>query len=147
MSLEERLLSEMKESLKKGDKLRLSVIRLARAAWQNKEISLGKKLSPDEAIGVLSSLAKKHKESKEQYKSGGRDDLARKEEAELAILEEYLPRPLKEEELGKIVEEVINEVKAESRADLGKVMGLIMPRVRGRAEGNLVKETVLKRLS
>ncbi len=146
MSLEERLLGEMKESLKKGDKLRLSVIRLARAAWQNKEISLGKKLSPDEAIGVLSSLAKKHKEAKEQYKAGGRDDLARKEEAELAILEEYLPKPLKEEELGKIVEEVINEVKAESQADLGKVMGLIMPRVRGRAEGSLVKETVLKRL-
>lgn len=146
MSLEEKLLVEMKESLKKGDKLRLSVIRLARAALQNKEISLSKKLSPDEVIGVLFSLAKKYKESKEQYMSGGRSDLVRKEEAELAILEEYLPKPLTEEELVEIVEAVINEVKATSRADLGKAMGLIMPRVRGRAEGGLVKEAVLKRL-
>ena len=95
MFLEERLLAGMKESLKKGDKLRLSAICLARAAVQNKEIKLRKKLSYDEALGVLSSLARKHKESIELYKTGGRDDLAHKEEAELAVLQEYLPEPLK----------------------------------------------------
>ncbi len=146
MSLEERLLSGMKESLKKGDKLRLSAIRLARAAIKNKEIELRKKLSPDEIIAILSSLAKKHKESIEQYQAGGRDDLAHKEEAELAVLQEYLPEPLKEEELGKMVAEASAEVKAESKADLGKIMSLIMPRVRGRADGRIVKEMVLKRL-
>jgi len=137
----------MKESLKKGDKLRLSVIRLARAAIKNKEIELRKKLSDDEVIGILFSLVTRHKESIEQYKGGGRDDLVHKEEAELSILQEYLPDPLEEEELREMVEETISEVKAESKADLGKVMGLIMTRVRGRADGRMVKETVLKKLS
>ncbi|MCD5398050.1 GatB/YqeY domain-containing protein [candidate division NPL-UPA2 bacterium] len=146
MSLEERLLSGMRESLKKGDKLKLSAIRLARAAIKNKEIEQRKKLSPDEIIEVLSSLAKKHKEAIEQFRAGGRDELAHKEEAELAVLQEYLPKPLKKEELDKIVEEVIAEVKAESKADLGKAMSLIMPRVRGRADGRIVKEIVLREL-
>ena len=147
MSLEERLLSEMRESLKKGDKLKLSAIRLARAAIKNKEIGQRKKLSPDEVVEVLSSLAKKHKEAIEQFKAGGREELAHKEEAELAVLQEYLPKPLKEEELGKMAEEAVAEVKAVSKADLGKVMSLIMPRVRGRADGRIVKETVEKRLA
>ncbi len=146
MSLEERLLNEMKESLKKGDKLKLSVIRLARAAIKNKELEIGKKLSHDEVIGVLSSLVKRHKEAIEQYKNGGREDLARKEESELAVLREYLPKPLEEKELFVIVEETIKEVQAESKADFGKVMGLIMSRVKGRADGRIVKEAVLKRL-
>lgn len=146
MSLENRLLSGMKESLKKGNKLRLSAIRLARAAIKNKEIELRKKLSDDEVIEILSSLVKRHKEAIEQYKQGGRDDLVDKEETELAVLQEYLPKPLEEKELCKMVGEAIAEVKAESKADLGKVMGLIMPRVRGRADGRIVKETVLKKL-
>jgi uncharacterized protein YqeY len=146
MSLEERLLNEMNESLKKGDKLKLSVIRLARAAIKNKEIESGKKLSHDQVIGVLSSLLKKHKEAIEQYKNGGREDLARKEESELAILQEYLPNPLEEKELCKIVEETVQAVQAEGKADFGKVMGLIMSRVKGRADGRIVKEAVLKRL-
>lgn len=146
MFLEEKLLGEMKESLKKGDKLRLSIIRLARSAIKNKEIEQRKKLSSDEVIEVLSSLAKKHKEAIEQFKAGGRDDLAHKEEAELVILQEYLPKPLEEGELGEMAGEVIAEVKAESKADLGKIMNLIMPRVRGRADGRIVKEMVLKRL-
>ncbi len=146
MSLEERLLNEMKESLKKGDKLKLSVIRLARAAIKNKELEIGKKLSHDEVIGVLSSLVKRHKEAIEQYKNGGREDLVRKEESELAVLREYLPKPLEEKELFVIVEETIKEVQAESKADFGKVMGLIMSRVKGRADGRIVKEAVLKRL-
>jgi len=146
MSLEERLLNEMKESLKKGDKLKLSVIRLARAAIKNKEIEIGKKLSGDEVIAVLFSLVKKHKEAIEQYKNGGREDLAHKEESELAVLQEYLPKPLEEKELFEIVEETIKEVQAESKADFGKVMGLIMSRVKGRADGRVVKEAVLERL-
>ncbi len=147
MSLEERLLKGMKESLKKGDKLRLSAIRLARAAIQNENIKLNKKLSDDEITKVLFSLVKKHKEAIEQYKDGGRDDLVHKEEAELAILQEYLPNPLGEKELCEMVGEVIEEVKAQSKADFGRVMGLIMARVRGRADGRIVKEMVLKRLS
>jgi len=146
MSLENKLLSDMKESLRRGDKLRLSTIRLARAAIKNKEIELRKKPSEDEILGVLSSLGKKYKESIEQYKSGGRDDLAHKEEAELAVLQKYLPKPLEEKELYEMVEEVIAEVKAENKADFGKVMGLIMPRIKGRAEGQTVKEVVLKKL-
>ncbi len=146
MSLEERLLNEMKESLKKGDKLKLSVIRLARAALKNKEIEIGKKLSHDQVIGVLSSLVKKHKEAIEQYKNGGREDLAHKEESELAVLQEYLPKPLEEKELAEIVEETVKEVQAESKADFGKVMGLIMSRVKGRADGRIVKKAVLERL-
>ncbi len=146
MSLEERLLNEMKESLKKGDKLKLSVIRLARAAIKNEELEIGKKLSHDEVIGVLSSLVKRHKEAIEQYKNGGREDLVRKEESELAVLREYLPKPLEEKELFVIVEETIKEVQAESKADFGKVMGLIMSRVKGRADGRIVKKAVLERL-
>lgn len=147
MSLEDKLLSEMKLSLKEGNKEKLSAIRMARAALKNKEISLRKKLSEGEVLGVLSTLAKKHKEAIEQYQKGGREDLVKKEEAELAVISEYLPQPLQAQELEKIVTDVIQETGAQGKADFGKVMGQVMSLVKGRADGRAVKEAVEKKLS
>lgn len=145
--MENKLLNDMKASLKSGDKVRLSVIRMSRAAIKNKEIELKEKLSDDDIIEVLSSLVKRYQESIEQYKTGGRDELVHKEEAELVILQEYLPEPLDDDELKQIVDEVVSEAEATGKNDLGKVMKLIMPRVRGRADGRMVKETVLSKLT
>ena len=146
VSLEERLLEDMKEALRRQDKVRLSTIRMVRAAAKNREIELRKKLSDEDLIGILVSLVKRHKDSIEKYKAGGRDDLVKKEEEELAVVKAYLPKPLEEKELVEIIESAIVEVNAEGKADLGKVMSVIMPKVRGRADGAGVNKTVRERL-
>ncbi len=146
MSLEERLLEDMKEALRRHDKGRLSAIRMVRAAAKNREIELRKKLSDEDLIGVLVSIVKKHKDSIEKYKAGGRDDLVKKEEEELAVVQAYLPPPLEEKELVEMIESAIVEVDAKGRADLGKVMSVIMPKVKGRAEGARVNKMVRERL-
>lgn len=146
MSLEERLLEDMKEALRRQDKGRLSAIRMVRAAAKNKEIELRKKLSDEDIIGVLASVVKKHKDSIEKYKAGGRDDLVKEEEEELAVVQAYLPRPLEEKELVEMTEGAIKEVNAEGMADLGRVMSVIMPKVKGRADGARVNKMVRERL-
>lgn len=146
VSLEERLLKDMKEALRKQDKGRLSAIRMVRAAAKNKEIELRKKLSDEDIIGVLVSVAKKHKDSIEKFKAGGRDDLVKKEEEELTVVQSYLPKPLKEKELAELIEAVIVEVGAEGKANPGRVMSVIIPRVKGRADGALVNKMVRERL-
>ncbi|MCK4436607.1 GatB/YqeY domain-containing protein [bacterium] len=146
MSLEERLLKDMKEALRKQDKGRLSAIRMVRAAAKNKEIELRKKLSDEDIISVLVSVAKKHKDSIEKFKAGGRDDLVKKEEEELTVVQSYLPKPLKEKELAELIEAVIVEVGAEGKANPGRVMSVIIPRVKGRADGALVNKMVRERL-
>ncbi len=147
MGLEERLVDEMKQAMKTNDKLRLSTIRMARTAVKNKEIEQRKKLDDDTIMRVIQGMVKKGEESIEQFKLGGRMDLVEKETQEIEILKSYLPKPLDQEEIVKIIDQAIEETQALSLKDLGKVMKSIMPKLGGKAEGALINQLVKERLS
>jgi uncharacterized protein YqeY len=147
MGLEERLVDEMKQAMKTSDKLRLSTIRMIRTAVKNKEIEQRKKLDDDGIVRVIQGMVKKGEESIEQFKLGGRTDLVEKETKEIEILNSYLPKPLGQEEILEIIDQTIEETKASSLKDLGKVMKSVMPKLGGRAEGSFVNQLVKERLS
>jgi len=147
MGLEERLVDEMKQAMKTSDKLRLSTIRMIRTAVKNKEIEQRKKLDDDGIVRVIQGMVKKGEESIEQFKLGGRTDLVEKETKEIEILNSYLPKPLGQEEILEIIDQTIEETKASSLKDLGKVMKSVMPKLGGRAEGALINQLVKERLS
>lgn len=142
MSLQERLIDDMKAALKAGDALRLSVIRLLRSELRNMEIAKGAPLTDDEIIQGVVREAKRRREAIEQFQKAGRADLVEKETAELKVLSQYLPEQLDEAEIVGIAQEVISELQATSKADKGKIMGALMQRVRGRADGRLVNQIV-----
>lgn len=147
MGIKEKLMQEMKAAAKEKAKARLSIIRFALAAVQNKEKELRKELSDQEAIQVLSGLIKKAKESIEQFKTGQRSDLVEKEEKEIAVLQAFLPQQLTTAELEAEVSQAVEEVGASAPQDMGKVMKILMPRIAGRADGKVVNELVRKRLA
>ncbi len=147
MSLQEKLMEDMKLAMKSGDKVRLETIRGLRAQIKNKQIELGKELTDEEVLQVLMSAAKKRKESIEQFRAGGRDDRAEEEQQELNIIQSYLPEQMSEAEISRLVEQTIQEVNAASIKDMGKVMGTIMPKVKGKADGKLVQQIVREKLS
>jgi hypothetical protein len=147
MSLYETLDSTFKESLKAKDSLKVSVLRMVRTALKNKEVELIRKLEDDEILRVLSSQIKQRKDAIEQFRQGGRSDLADKEEQELAILESFMPKALDAEELKSGIQAVIAETGASSMKDMGKVMKEAMRRFAGRADGKEVSEMVKKQLS
>jgi uncharacterized protein YqeY len=142
MSLLKNLDDDLKAALKSSDKLKLSVIRLIKAALINKQIAVGKDLTDDEILSVFSSLAKQRKESIDQFEQGGRKDLAEKERQELTIIQSYLPEQLSDEKLQQIILEAIRESSAKGESDIGKVMKILMPRIKGVADGKLVNSRV-----
>ena len=142
MSLMEKLTADMKEAMKHGEKERLSVIRLVRGAVRQAEIDGKKTLSDDEIIGVITKEVKMRRDSIEEFERGSRADLVEKMQAEIAILMPYLPEQLSADEVRRIVEAAVSEVGATTAKDMGKVMGVLMPRVKGRADGKLVNEIV-----
>ena len=142
MSLMEKLTADMKEAMKQGEKERLSVIRLVRGSVRQAEIDGKKTLSDDEIISVITKEVKMRRDSIEEFERGGRADLVEKTEGEIAILMPYLPEQLSTDEVKKIVEAAVAEVGATTAKDMGKVMGVLMPRVKGRADGKLVNEIV-----
>ncbi len=147
MSFLTQLTEDMKAAMKSGDKERLGTIRLLRGQIKDASIDKRSELDKDEELAVLTSAAKKRRESIEAYKAAGRDDLADKELVELKIIETYLPEQLSEQDVEKIVNEAIQETGAQTIKDLGKVMPAIMSKVKGRADGKLVNELVRKKLS
>jgi len=147
MSLEERLVEEMKQALKSNDKLRLSTIRMIRSALKNKEIELRKKLEDEEVVKVIQAMVRKGEESVEQFQTGGRMDLVEKEKKEIEILKSFLPQPLSQEEILKIIDQSIQETQASSLKDIGKVMKSVMPKIGGKADGKLINQLVKERLS
>ena len=147
MSLEERLVEEMKQAMKSNDKLRLSTIRMIRSALKNKEIELRKKLEDEEVIKVIQAMVRKGEESVEQFQTGGRRDLVEKEKKEIEILKSFLPQPLSQEEMLKIIDQSIQETQASSPKDIGKVMKSVMPKMGGKADGKLINQLVKERLS
>ncbi len=147
MSLLKKLQEEMKSAMKSGDKERLATIRMLISEIKKVQIDTKKELSDEEIIKILQKYAKQRKDSIEQYRKAGREDLAEKEERELKIVQEFLPQPLTEEEIQKIVEEVIKETGASSMKDMGKVMKVVMEKTQGRAEGSVVSKIVKEKLS
>jgi uncharacterized protein YqeY len=147
MNLEERLTDEMKQAMKSSDKLRLSTIRMIRSAAKNKEIELRKKLDDEEIQRVIQGMVRKGEESVEQFQSGGRMDLVEKEKKEIEILKSFLPQPIGQEEILRIIDQSIEETQASSLKDLGKVMKSVMPKLGGKVDGRLINQLVKERLS
>ncbi|MBU7593635.1 GatB/YqeY domain-containing protein [Metabacillus halosaccharovorans] len=148
MSLLDRLNQDMKQAMKNKEKDKLVVIRMVKAALQNEAIKLGNnELSAEEELTVLSRELKQRKDSLQEFKNADRLDLVEKTQAEIDILVDYMPEQLSEEEVSEIVKQTISEVNATSKADMGKVMGALMPKVKGKADGSLVNKLVQQQLS
>ncbi len=147
MSLKQKIIEDLKASLKAQDKMRTSCLRMLKASLKNKEIELGRELEDAEIHALISTLIRKGKEAIKEFKKGDREDLAFKEEEEIEIFYEYLPQQLTPDEIEKILRDVISEVSAESPGDLGKVMKLAMARMAGQAQGKEVNEIAKKLLS
>jgi hypothetical protein len=142
-----KLQEEMKAAMKSGDKDKLSTIRMLISEIKKVQIDSKKELSDEEIISILQKYIKQRKEAYTQYEQAGRKDLAEKELKEIEIVQQFLPPPLSEEELIKIVEETIQEVGASSIKDMGKVIKAVMDKVKGRAEGSLISKIVKEKLS
>ncbi|MBU4175277.1 MAG: GatB/YqeY domain-containing protein [Actinobacteria bacterium] len=138
MNTKERLRLDMKESLKAGEKLRLSTIRIMLSEIGNAEIAKRDELSEEEMVTVVTREAKRRKEAIEEYGKAGRQDLVDKESFEYSVIESYLPRQLEETEIRRMIEEAVEETGASSPGDLGKVMSAVMPRLKGKADGRTV---------
>lgn len=146
MTLKDKIIRDMKAAQKGGDKLKLNVTRLPLSEIKYKEKESGKEAEDQEVIEVLSSAVRRRKESIEKFQMGRRDDLVEKEKAELELIKNYLPPKLSEQELILLIDKTINEVKAEGPKDLGKVMKVLMPEVKGRADEKEVNILVSSRL-
>ena len=147
MDLKTQLTNDLKDGLRSGDKLRVSVIRLLTTMIKNREVDKRGPLTDPEVLQAVSTSCKQRQEAIEQFRQGGREDLASKETAELAILQSYLPKPLTAEELQGLVQEAIREAQPTSAKEMGKVMALLMPRVTGRADGKVVNTMVREALA
>ncbi|MBM7554722.1 GatB/YqeY domain-containing protein [Thalassobacillus pellis] len=148
MSLQERLNQDMKQAMRNKEKDKLTVIRMVKAALQNEAIKHGRgELSEEEELTVLARELKQRKDSLQEFKEAGREDLVEKLNFEIEILQAYMPKQLSEEELEQVVQETITEVGASSKKDMGKVMNAIMPKVKGKADGSQVNKLVMKHLS
>ena len=148
MTLQEKIQAQMTEAMRNKDQLRLGVLRMMKAAIKNKEIEKMKPLDDGEAVAVLNTLVKQRKDSIDQFRKGGREELAQKEESEIKIIEEYLPAAASEDDIRKAIEEAIQETGASSIKDMGKVMKATLGRLAGKsADGSRVSQLVKEKLS
>jgi uncharacterized protein YqeY len=147
VAVKEQLDVELKQAMRDKDALKLSVIRMLKSAIKYREIELIKPLDDAGVLAVISSEIKRHKDSVEQYKAGNRMDLADKEEAELKILQGWLPAQMGVEEIQRLVEAAVLKANAQGPKDMGAVMKLLMPDTQGKADGKVVSELVKARLS
>ena len=142
MSLTDQLMTDIKTAMKSQDKTALSVIRMLKSALMNKKIELGHVLTDQEEAQVVASQMKQQKDSLADFQKGGRDDLVAQTQAQMKVLQQYLPQQLSKAELQQIVQQSAAEIQATSAADFGKLMKTVMPKVRGRADGSLVNQIV-----
>jgi len=148
MTTQEKIQSDIAAAMRSKDALRLSVLRMMKTAVKNKEIEKMKPLDEPEVVGVFNSLVKQRKDSVEQFRKGGREELAQKEESEIKIIEEYLPAAATEDEIRKAIEDAVQETAASSMKDMGKVMKAAMAHLAGKtADGARVSQIVKERLS
>lgn len=147
MSLKERIVKDMTAAMKSKEAARLSTLRMVKAAVQNREIEKGEPLTDDEMAKLLQSLVKQRRDSVEQYEKAGREELAAKERAEIAVIEEYLPRAASREEIERAVAEAVAETGASSLKEMGAVMKAALARLAGsNADGRTVNEVVRSKL-
>jgi len=142
-----RLNDEMVIAAKAKDKVRLSAIRMLKTALHNKEIDLMRPLNETETLQIISAMVKQRKDSIEQFAKGGRNDLVEKEEAELKVVQEFMPAQMSDDEVEGIIKKAIAEAGAVSIKDMGKVMKVLMPQLTGKADGKMVGEKVKALLS
>lgn len=147
MSLLNDLTADMVSAMKNRDKETLATVRMLKAAVQNEQIEQGHDLTPDEEVAVMAREYKQRKESLEEFEQAGRQDLVDKTKAEMKVVEKYMPQQLSAADVKKIVDETIKAVNASSMKDFGKVMGAVMPKVKGQADGKLVNQTVKEELN
>jgi uncharacterized protein len=149
MALKDTIGQDLRNAMKSGDKVRLETLRTIRAALMEKEIEKrgsANGMSPEDELGVLTTAAKKRKESIEQFRNGGRPELAEQESKELAIIQEYLPKQMSTEEMEQAVRAIVAQTGAAGAGDFGKVMPQVMKQLKGKADGRLIQETVKKLL-
>ncbi|MGF1493638.1 MAG: GatB/YqeY domain-containing protein [Microcoleaceae cyanobacterium] len=151
MSLKDRVTEDIKAAMKAKDKVRLETVRSIKKVIIEKESTVRgegqEALTPEQEMEALMQQAKQRRDSIDQYQKAGREDLAEKEATELAIIEEYLPKQLSDEEIAAVVDEIIAESGASSPKDMGKVMGPVMQKLKGQADGKKVQEIVKAKLS
>ena len=146
MDLQDQLMEDMKASMKAGDKVRTSVIRMLRTDLKNARIAKGDELDEEETLDLIARYARKRRESAKAYREGEREGLAAKEEAELAVVQTYLPEALGEDQLRVIVDEVVDSMEVSGMKHMGAVMKEVLSRAAGRAEGGAVSALVKARL-
>ena len=145
--MRERIMNDIKEAMKSQNKERLAVLRMVKGAIQLEEISKKQELNDNDIIAVVSKQIKTRRESITEFVKGNRNDLVEKTKSEISILEEYMPEQLSEEEIIKTIDEVINEVNPQAPSDMGKVMGIVTPKLKGRADMSLVSKMVKEKIS
>lgn len=146
MSLKQKLQEDLKSSMKNKDTVRKSVVTLIRASIKQYEVDNRTELSEDGIIDVIAKQLKQRRDALVEFEKAGREDLIKETEAEIEVLKEYLPQQLSEEELEEIVKSTISEVGATSMKDMGKIMSVIQPKVKGRADGKLINKLVKQNL-
>ncbi|HEX6336729.1 MAG TPA: GatB/YqeY domain-containing protein [Jiangellaceae bacterium] len=148
-TFKDRLKTDLTAAMRSRDELRTATIRMALTSITNAEVAgtHARELSDDDVIAILTKEAKKRREAAQAFRDGGRPDRAEREDAEAAVLADYLPEPLSDDELARLVDAAIAESGAESPRDMGKVMKLVQPRVAGRADGSRVAAAVKARLT
>ncbi|MEX5284575.1 GatB/YqeY domain-containing protein [Selenomonas sputigena] len=148
MSLKEKLMEDMKQAMKAKEegRLRLAVIRMVRSAIRQAEIDGKKELDDEGIVSIISKEVKSRKDSLEEFRKGNRADLVQETEEEISVLLPYLPQQLSEDEIRALVEEAVRATGAVTQKDMGKVMGVLMPKVKGRADGKLVNRLVCEKL-
>jgi uncharacterized protein YqeY len=144
--LNQRINDEMKQAMKAGEKDRLSAIRLLRAAIKDKQIELGREPNEDELMGLIAKLVKQRKDAAEQYAAAGRSDLEAKELAEATLYETYLPEPLSDDDVKRLIDKAMKDTGAEGMRDMGKVMSALRPAVQGRTDMGRLSALVKERL-
>lgn len=147
MTLNERIQDDMKSAMKAQDAALLGTLRMLKSAIQNQQIALGHELTDVEVTGTLEKQAKQRRDSIDQYRAGGRTDLADKEASELAVIESYLPQKLDADALTALIEDAIQEAGASTMADMGRVIKIVMGKAAGSADGKQVSEIVKAKLS
>ncbi len=145
-SLKERIQEETKAAMRAKDKARLATLRMINAAIKQREVDERTELGDEQVLAVLEKMLKQRRESVEQYRKAGREELAAKEEAEMAVIREFLPEPLSEAELDALIDAALAETGAQSLRDMGKVMGKLRPQVQGRADMAQVSAKIKARL-
>ena len=147
MSLAEKISQDLIKAMKSKDDFRLSCLRMVKTALKNEQVAKGHALQDEEAQGVIQSMIRKAQDAASEFRAGNRESMALKEEREVQILYEYLPKQMGPEEIEAVLKEVISEISAQGPKDLGKVMKAAMPRIAGRAQGKEVNDTARRLLS